>query len=96
MVRVYTKRKGEQPDFTEPVILTNARGGYTVRQACLSLHKDILDEFASAKVWGKSVKFSPMNTGLTHVLADEDVIQVLKKINKKGESHLIKKLVDYK
>jgi ribosome-interacting GTPase 1 len=93
MVRVYTKRKGEQPDFTEPVILTTARGGYTVKEACLSLHRDILDEFQSAMIWGKSAKFSPMHCGLTHQLADEDVIQVLKKVNKKGESHLIKKIV---
>lgn len=79
MVRVYTKRKGEHPDFTEPVILTKARGGYTVKHAVLQLHKSILDEFSSCMVWGKSVKFSPMHCGLTHELCDEDVIQIMKK-----------------
>ena len=33
MVRVYTKRKAEMPVFTEPIILTEARGGYTVKHA---------------------------------------------------------------
>ena len=33
LVRVYTKKKGQQPDFSEPVVLTRARGGYTVQAA---------------------------------------------------------------
>lgn len=84
MVRVYTKRKGEQPDFTDPIILTKARGGYTVKDCILNLHKSILDEFASALVWGKSVKYSPMHCGLHHELCDEDVLQIQKKITKAG------------
>ena len=35
MVRVYTKKRGEQPDFHEPLILTEERGGTTVKQAVL-------------------------------------------------------------
>ncbi len=31
---------------------------------------------------GKSVKFSPQKTGLKHELADEDVLQILKKSSK--------------
>jgi ribosome-interacting GTPase 1 len=30
MVRVYTKRRGERPDFNEPIILTHGRGGIKV------------------------------------------------------------------
>lgn len=33
LVRVYTKKKGQQPDFSEPIVLTRARGGYTVQAA---------------------------------------------------------------
>jgi len=33
LVRVYTKRKGEMPDFEEPLILTAGRGGLTVKSA---------------------------------------------------------------
>lgn len=35
MVRVYTKKRGDQPDFTEPIILTQARGGFTVKDCIL-------------------------------------------------------------
>lgn len=84
MVRVYTKRKGEMPDFQDPIILTGARGGYTVKNCVLNLHKSLLDDFASAMVWGKSCKFSPMKCGINHVLADEDVLLILKKVSKNG------------
>lgn len=84
MVRVYTKRKGEQPDFTDPIILTCTRGGYAVRDVMLQLHKTMLDEFSHAMVWGKSVKYSPMRCGLSHVMADEDVIQIFKSVSKIG------------
>jgi len=33
MVRIYTKKKGEAPDFTDPIIMTKARGGLTVKDA---------------------------------------------------------------
>jgi len=74
MVRVYTKKKGDQPDFSDPIIMTKARGGYTVKHCVCQLHKDLLNDFAHALVWGKSVKYSPMVAGLGHTLADEDVM----------------------
>jgi len=33
MVRVYTKKKGDQPDFADPIILTADRGGLDVKAA---------------------------------------------------------------
>lgn len=35
MVRAYTKRRGERPDFHEPLILTDGRHGLTVKAAIL-------------------------------------------------------------
>jgi len=35
MVRVYTKKKGNSPDFGDPIILTTARGGYSVKGCVL-------------------------------------------------------------
>jgi len=35
MVRVYTKKKGDAPDFGDPIILTHARGGYSVKGCVL-------------------------------------------------------------
>ena len=59
LVRVYTKRRGEAPDFGEPLILTRGRDGLTVKSAISQIHKSLLEEFSHAAVWGRSVKFSP-------------------------------------
>ena len=66
-------------DYEEPVVMTGD-GEHTVEDFCNALHKSILKEFKHAVVWGSSVKYSPMNVGKDHVLADEDVVQIIKKI----------------
>ena len=35
MCRIYTKKRGEPPDLTEPIILTAGRGGLTIRDAMM-------------------------------------------------------------
>ena len=74
MVRIYTKKKGERPDFNELIILTEGRGGLTVYHGIMQIHKSLLEDFASAMIWGKSCKYSPMKCGLQHTMADEDVL----------------------
>merc|ERR1712110_1281766 len=80
MVRVYTKKKGMFPDFSDPLIMTPQRGNktFTVENAVGMLHKSLLEEFKSALVWGASTKASPQVCGLKHELADEDVMQMQK------------------
>jgi len=78
LVRVYTKKRGCLPDFGDPIVLTQGRGGCTVHHVCDQIHRDLFKEFKFAFVWGKSCKFSPQRVGLSHVLHDEDVIQILK------------------
>lgn len=80
VVRVYTKKKGMYPDFSDPMIITPQRGDRTctVGNAVGMLHKSLLDEFRSAMVWGSSVKKSPQVCGLKHQLEDEDVMQIVK------------------
>eukprot|EP01101_Sappina_pedata_P004587 TRINITY_DN1982_c0_g1_i1.p1 TRINITY_DN1982_c0_g1~~TRINITY_DN1982_c0_g1_i1.p1 ORF type:complete len:412 (-),score=189.27 TRINITY_DN1982_c0_g1_i1:139-1374(-) len=79
LVRVYTKRKGLQPDFSDPIVLTSGRNGVTIDSACAQIHKDMARDFKFALVWGSSSKFSPQRCGLQHKLNDEDVIQIAKK-----------------
>jgi small GTP-binding protein len=79
IVRVYTKKKGAFPDFSDPLILTHQRGPVTVETAASRLHKGIMSEFSRAIVWGRSVRFSPQNVGKDHLLDDEDVMQIVKK-----------------
>jgi len=78
LVRIYTKKKGMFPDFSDPLIITPQRGQATIENAVGMLHKSILDEFKSALVWGSSVRSSPQIAGLKHELQDEDVIQIIK------------------
>ena len=59
MRRVYTKRRSAPPDFKDPIVLTAARHGFTVKAACLQLHKSLAAEFNYALVWGASAKHNP-------------------------------------
>ena len=81
LTRIYTKRRGEAPDFEEPVVLTAGRHGITVESACNQIHRSLAQDFKYAIVWGASTKHSPQHVGLAHVLADEDVVQIMKKTN---------------
>lgn len=79
LVRIFTKRRGQAPDLSEPVVITEKRHGVTVEAACKSVSRDLLDKFNFAYVWGTSTKFSPQRVGLSHELHDEDVLQVVAK-----------------
>lgn len=79
LTRIYTKRKGGPPDFSEPVVLTQGRRGLTVESACKTISGEMLKIFNFAMVWGTSTKHSPQRCGLTHKLEDEDVVQVVTK-----------------
>ena len=71
--KIYTKKRGEDPEFEEPVVL---REGSTVRDLCWRLHKDFDLNFKHAFVWGSSCKHQPQKVGLAHAFEDEDVIQI--------------------
>ena len=77
LVRVYTKPKGQIPDYTSPVVLTS--DNCTVEAFCDSIHKSIKKNLRYANVWGSSAKHNPQRVGLSHVLADEDVVMLIKK-----------------
>uniref|UniRef100_A0AAY5KZ08 Developmentally regulated GTP binding protein 1 n=1 Tax=Esox lucius TaxID=8010 RepID=A0AAY5KZ08_ESOLU len=77
LVRIYTKPKGQLPDYTSPVVLPTDHT--TVEDFCLKIHKSLLKELKYALVWGASVKHNPQKVGKDHVMEDEDVIQLVKK-----------------
>ena len=91
LVRVYTKPRGKKPDWDDPLILTDGRHGTTVESACRQLHRSLIDTFDYAMVWGASVKHAPQRVGLSHGLADEDVIQIVKKRTMAGDPNNEKK-----
>ncbi|CAB0032611.1 unnamed protein product [Trichogramma brassicae] len=76
LIRVYTKKPGQPPDFDDGLIL---RKGVTVEHVCHAIHRTLAEQFKYALVWGTSTKYSPQRVGVQHIMADEDVIQVMKK-----------------
>eukprot|EP00898_Chlorokybus_atmophyticus_P001686 jgi/Chlat1/2518/Chrsp175S02378 len=79
LVRVYTKKPGSPPDFSDPLVLSRERNGTTVESACEQIHRDIMKNFKYALVWGSSAKHQPQRCGFAHELEDEDVIQIVLK-----------------
>mmetsp|Transcript_11354 Transcript_11354/g.19876 ORF Transcript_11354/g.19876 Transcript_11354/m.19876 type:complete len:369 (-) Transcript_11354:570-1676(-) len=78
MTRIYTKPKGKLPDFSEPVVLHKAR--CSVEDFCTKIHKTLIRDFKYALVWGLSAKHRPQRVGKDHILCDEDIVQIIKKI----------------
>jgi small GTP-binding protein len=78
LVRIYTKPKGQLPDYESPVVLQSNH--CTVEDFCNKIHRSILKEMKYALVWGSSVKHQPQNVGREHQLNDEDVVQIVKKV----------------
>ncbi|EEB07209.1 GTPase Rbg1 [Schizosaccharomyces japonicus yFS275] len=77
LTRVYTRPKGLEPDYSEPVILRS--GHCSVEDFCNNIHSSIKSQFKHAYVWGRSVPYPGMRVGLNHVLMDEDVVCIVKK-----------------
>lgn len=74
LVRIYTKPRGQQPDYSSPVVLQ--RGKCTVEDFCNAIHKEIVKQFKNAMVWGTSAKHARgQKVGLDHVLEDEEQVQ---------------------
>ncbi|KAF2657409.1 GTP-binding protein [Lophiostoma macrostomum CBS 122681] len=76
LIRVYTKRKGIDPDFSEALIV---RYGSTIEDVCDQVHRTLKDTFKYALVWGASARHVPQRVGLGHVVADEDVVSIVAK-----------------
>jgi ribosome-interacting GTPase 1 len=78
LIRVYTKRRGEEPNLTEALVLNREHN--TVLDVCRAIHKDFEKSFKMANVWGRSSKYAakPQKVGLTHRMEDEDVIELIR------------------
>ena len=70
--------QGKLPDYNDPVVLPKNRR--TLEDFCNRIHKGIMKQFKYALVWGTSVKHKPQKVGKDHVLDDEDIVQIVKKI----------------
>ena len=58
LMRVYTKRRGELPDFDDGLIVRN---GATVEHVCHAIHRSLAESFRYALVWvSKKKKTNPL------------------------------------
>ena len=57
LYRIYTKPKGQIPDYEAPVIISAKK--CTIKDFCDKLHKQLASEMKFAQVWGTSVKHNP-------------------------------------
>tara|TARA_B100000315_G_C14584339_1_gene592101 strand:+ start:2530 stop:3657 length:1128 start_codon:yes stop_codon:yes gene_type:complete len=74
IIRIYLKEFNKKADMEEPLIMWE---DCTLKDLCLKLHKDFVDKFKFAKIWGKSAKFDgQMIVKLDYVLQDKDIVEL--------------------
>ncbi len=74
LIRIYCKEVGKKADMNVPMVM---KKGTTLRDMCLRLHKDFVNKFKFAKIWGVSVKYPGQRVlKVTHVLQDKDVVEL--------------------
>ena len=64
LIRIYTKPKGQIPNYEEPVIVS--RKASTIEGFCMKLHKSLAKDMKYAMVWGTSVRHNPQKVGKDH------------------------------
>ncbi|KAF8592012.1 developmentally regulated GTP-binding protein [Ramaria rubella] len=79
LVKVYTKKRGDHPDLTDPICL---RKGATIADVCNGIHRSLAPNFRYALVWCVSACLTShcfLSVGLTHLVQDEDVVSIFTK-----------------
>lgn len=75
-VLLTSTRKGEEPDFSEALIVRN---NSSIEDVCDQVHRTLKETFKYALVWGASARHIPQRVGLGHIVADEDVVSIVAK-----------------
>lgn len=70
-IKIYPKGNRERP----VPLPKNA----TVKDFAKKIHKDFVEKFSHAKIWGPSAKFDGQKVGLTHELQDNDEVEIVLK-----------------
>ena len=73
-IRIYMKPRGASPDMGNPLVM---RTDSTVADVCSTIHRDFINKFKYARIWGRSVKYGGQRVGLSHVLTDGDVLSIV-------------------
>ncbi len=73
-MRIYLKPQRGPADMDEPLVILKDS---TVKAICEHLHRDFVDLFRYAHVWGPSGKYPGQSIGMSHVLEDGDVVSIV-------------------
>ena len=71
-IYVYTKTPGKERDFP-PVAL---KKDSTIKELASEVHKDFVNKFRFARVWGKSTRHQGAKVGLEQKLKEQDIIEL--------------------
>lgn len=74
VIRVYTKPPGNKPNLKEPFVITK---GACIKDVAEKIHTSFIKRFRYAKIWGTSVEYEGQQVGLSHILHDKDVIEMI-------------------
>lgn len=72
-IRIWMKEPGKDADLDEPLIILE---GSTIRDIARSIHRDFENKFKYCRVTGPSAKFKNQKKGLTHVVQDNDIVEL--------------------
>ena len=72
LLRVRLRKDGTVDD--EPLAL---RPGATVTDVADWVHHDLGESFSAARVWGESARFEGQRVGRDHVVADNDIVEIV-------------------
>ena len=72
IMRIYSKKPGKPAEMESPFVLNI---GSNLEQFAGMVHKDFLQNFKTARIWGKDV-FDGQLVGRDHVLNDGDVVEL--------------------
>ncbi|MDD1716274.1 MAG: GTP-binding protein [Methanolinea sp.] len=73
-MRIFLKPQSGPADLEEPLII---RSGSSVEDVCRKLHRDFVNKFRFARVWGHSVKHPGQRVGLLHRLKEGDLLSII-------------------
>tara|TARA_Y100000034_G_scaffold95112_2_gene115405 strand:+ start:7722 stop:8846 length:1125 start_codon:yes stop_codon:yes gene_type:complete len=73
LIRLYCKEVGKPADLDEPIIM---KKGTTIGDFCSKLHRDFINKFRFAKVWGSSKFPGQEFRKLNRELHDKDVVEI--------------------
>ncbi|MDO9529104.1 MAG: TGS domain-containing protein [Syntrophales bacterium] len=72
VIRVYTKSPGKKPDMNAPFVIPRES---TLEDMAGKIHKDFVEKFKHAKIWGKSVRDGQM-VQRDYIMQDGDVVEM--------------------